>query len=256
MSERSIDIDYDIINTLGDLEQKYNIRILFAVESGSRAWRIESKDSDYDIRFVYVRDKKDYLKIHPPRDVIDKTDGIYDFVGFDLYKFIRLLNSSNPSVIEWLNCDIIYTEDGWSKEHLKKIMNKHFNPISLYYHYKSMCKNNYLNYLKSEKLMTHKKYLYAMRGLVNAKYVEQYLEVPPIRFKETVEKVSLPKDVKDKLWEVIEIKEQGGEKDIISHIHEFESYIEDFLDEHIEIMNKKFNKTHKLQEYVYKVLGV
>jgi len=249
------DYEYNITNILGDLEQKYNVQILFAVESGSRLWRIESIDSDYDVRFVYRKPLLDYLAIHPSKDVIEHTKSIYDFSGFDLYKFIRLLNQSNPSMIEWLNSDIIYV-DHWLKRTLMHLINENFNPISLYCHYKSMCKNNYLTYLKSEKLMTYKKYLYAMRGLVNAKYVQQFLEVPPIKFEEAVKKVTLPFDVKEKLREIIDLKKQGIENDRISQIHLFERYIEDFLEEHVEIQNKKFSKTKELQEKVYEILGV
>ena len=40
---------------LKEIEKKENVRIIMAVESGSRAWGFASPDSDYDVRFVYVR---------------------------------------------------------------------------------------------------------------------------------------------------------------------------------------------------------
>ena len=51
----------EIINKLNVIEQKEHVKIIYAVESGSRAWGFESTDSDYDVRFIYVRDKKEYL---------------------------------------------------------------------------------------------------------------------------------------------------------------------------------------------------
>ncbi len=37
---------------LSSIEAKENVKILYAVESGSRAWGVESPDSDYDVRFI------------------------------------------------------------------------------------------------------------------------------------------------------------------------------------------------------------
>ena len=49
---------------LHEIEKRENCRILLAVESGSRAWGFASPDSDYDVRFIYVRDKESYHNLH------------------------------------------------------------------------------------------------------------------------------------------------------------------------------------------------
>ena len=90
------------------LEKEKKIRILFAIENGSRAWRMESEDSDYDVRFVFVRPVADYLQINAPTDVIEAAfdqDGnpcpqqgaVIDMSGFDIFKFSIILSSSNPT---------------------------------------------------------------------------------------------------------------------------------------------------------------
>ena len=56
---------------LQEIEEKEHVRILHAVESGSRSWGFASPDSDYDVRFIYVRRPEDYLKLEPVRDVIE-----------------------------------------------------------------------------------------------------------------------------------------------------------------------------------------
>ena len=60
-----------IIERLKEIEQRENIRILHAVESGSRAWGFASPDSDYDVRFIYVRPRDFYLKLEKTRDVLE-----------------------------------------------------------------------------------------------------------------------------------------------------------------------------------------
>lgn len=244
-----------IINQLGKIEKKNNIKILFAVETGSRVWRMESSNSDYDVRFVYIRDKKSYLRIGTLPDVIDNTIGEMDFLGFDIYKFTKLILNSNPSVIEWLKSDIIYWNDGKTKHLFNNFIEKSFNPKALYHHYRSMCKQNYLKYLKTSALMTHKKYLYCMRGLVNAKYVLQYDKVPPIIFKDSLDITYLKdSDVRDKILEVIELKKTGFEEVKVSKIHLFEKYIEEFLETEEKIEPRKIKDYQVIQEYIWELL--
>jgi len=264
----------EINKLLTEIEKTKGIKILFAIEAGSRVWRMASKDSDYDVRFVYVRPKKDYLRINKQADVIDTTTDNIDIVGFDIYKFTKLLLSSNPSMIEWLKSDIIYIDDGKTKELLKKFIEEKFNPIALYHHYRSMCKQNYLKYLKSGEMMTHKKYLYAMRGLVNAKYVMVdnkigVYRIPPIDFNKTIKKIfEIEKEFKykapeiisievlNKLLEIIELKKTGFEKIKVSKIHLFETYIETFLKTEAKPESRRIIDYQEVQEHIFDMLGV
>lgn len=132
---------------LHDLEERRQIKILFAVESGSRAWRIESADSDYDVRFVYCRPLKDYVSLARPDDVINAAfdqklapctahDALYDLCGFDIFKFLRLLAKSNPSTIEWLISNVVYL--GPVPPELRAFAEKSFDDGTLIRHYRSM----------------------------------------------------------------------------------------------------------------------
>ena len=90
-----------IIRKLHEIEKTENVRILLAVESGSRAWGFASPDSDYDVRFIYVRPKEDYLRLEKIRDVIElPLDDVLDINGWDLQKALRLLYKSNPTLFE------------------------------------------------------------------------------------------------------------------------------------------------------------
>ena len=99
-----------ILSRLQSLDEK----ILFAVESGSRAWGIDSVNSDYDVRFVYHRSKEQYLKLfRPKRDTVEIMEeaGLLDYAGWDIFKYLKLLAKSNPSAIEWLYSPIIYIDN-------------------------------------------------------------------------------------------------------------------------------------------------
>ena len=223
-------MEKEILKMLDELQTGNNpIRILFAVEGGSRVWRVDSKNSDYDVRFVYIRPLEKYLKIDKPGDVIQQAEGDIDMVGFDIYKFCRLLKASNPTAIEWLLSDIVYLNK--QPKELVDFAQNHFNPKALYWHYKSMCKSNYLKYIKSSEGVTYKRYLYAMRGLVNAQYVMNENCIPPIAFPVTLAlmKDELPEHVYKTLSDIIEFKKQSKEKNIVKNVVQIDNYIESQL---------------------------
>ena len=95
---------------LRDIEQQYKVTVLYAAESGSRAWGFASPDSDFDVRFIYKRPREDYLRLDPPRDVIElPVDETWDVVGWDLDKTLRLLHKSNPGLYEWLGSPVLFS---------------------------------------------------------------------------------------------------------------------------------------------------
>ena len=231
-----------IIKLLKDIEKEKKVKILFAVESGSRAWGMSSENSCYDLWFVIIRTMKDYVSIHMPSEVITRTfnkegertspEGCFiDINGFDIIKFTRMLWQSNPTTIEWLRSKILYY--GELNKVYKDFAETQFKKISLYYHYKSMCRQNYLKYLKSGNLITYKKYLYAMRGLVNAKWVAYIGTLPPIEFPETLnqlkEKNIIEGYIIEELEEIIRLKKSSKEKDIVKNYQRIDNYIEKFL---------------------------
>ncbi len=139
-----------IKNELLKIEQKENVKILGAVESGSRAWGFASPDSDYDVRFIYVRPKEFYLKLEKTRDVIElPIDDVLDINGWDLQKALKLLNSSNPTLFEWANSPIVYKTTDYFEE-FRKVINNYFKEKAGLHHYLGAAKGNYREYLKGE----------------------------------------------------------------------------------------------------------
>ncbi len=105
----------EIAEKLMEIEEKESVKVLYAVESGSRAWGVESPDSDYDVRFVYVRPRDDYLSLQEKRDVIEwQLDEVLDINGWDLKKTLVQFHKGNATLFEWANSPIVYkTTDQW-----------------------------------------------------------------------------------------------------------------------------------------------
>lgn len=224
-----------IQNLLKQIEKDNDINIIFAIENGSRSWGMASKDSDFDVRFVFKRALNDYITLNPVKNVINfafdkdlnpcETQGsLIDMSGFDIYKYLKLLLASNPTTIEWLNSPVVYYGD--NNLPLREYMKENFNQERLFKHYFSLFRHNYWEFIQQAKDITYKKYLYSMRGLLNAIYVYEFDKIPPIDLRMTVEEIKalIPDNVYKKLQEVIEIKSQGLERDVILRIPEFDAF--------------------------------
>jgi len=209
-----------IQNLLQQMEKDKDIKIIFAIENGSRSWCMASKDSDYDVRFVFYRSVKNYISLSQEKDVItaayDKDlqpcnvqGSLIDISGFDIFKYLKLLLTSNPTTIEWLCSPIVYY--GNNNLPLREYMRNNFNQERLFKHYFSLFRNNYREFIQQAKAITYKKYLYSMRGLLNAKYVYEFDRIPPLDLRQTVKELEniVPVEVYKKIQEVIEIKSQG-----------------------------------------------
>jgi len=132
-----------ITQKLREIEASEHIRILHCVESGSRAWGFASPDSDFDVRFIYVREPAFYLRLDKTRDVIEwQLDATLDMNGWDLQKALRLLHTSNPTLFEWNQSPIVYkTTSEW--EQVRRVINRFFLAKSGIHHYRSTASGNF-----------------------------------------------------------------------------------------------------------------
>ena len=136
-----------ILAELKKIEEKENVKIIMAIESGSRAWGFASPGSDYDVRFIYIRRPEDYLKLEGIRDVIEwQLDDVLDINGWDLKKVLQLLHKSNPTVFEWCASPIVYYQTEEFEE-LKKILPEFFSVKKSLFHYWHMAETHYREYL-------------------------------------------------------------------------------------------------------------
>ncbi len=177
-----------IKNKLAQIERDHNIEILFAVESGSRAWGFASPDSDYDIRFVYKRKINDYLQLWDTKDTIQfMTEDDLDGSGWDLKKATVLLAKSNASLLGWLFSPIVYVNNGDTLDNMKKLAHDNFNPISGFYHYHSMNKGFYEQLVLGNGEMNIKAFFYAARTSFCANWILRKGSIPPVEFRELYE---------------------------------------------------------------------
>jgi hypothetical protein len=166
---------------LGQIEQAEGVTVLFACESGSRAWGFPSPDSDYDVRYIYVHPTARYVGLNPPRDVIERDpDGEWDVDGWDLRKALSLLLKGNATLAEWLNSPIVYRENSLVAPRLRDLIKRHASAERSARHYYGMTNKCYLGDIANPGEANLKKYLYAVRGALCLDWIARYDEVPPM----------------------------------------------------------------------------
>jgi len=222
-----------ILSKLNEIEERENIRILHCIESGSRAWGFASPDSDYDVRFIYVRPKEFYLRLDKTRDVIEwQLDDMLDINGWDVQKALTLLHNSNPTLFEWNSSPIVYrTTDDWQK--IAAVINRYFVAKSGLYHYLSTAKSNYREYLKGETVRL-KKYFYVLRPLLACKWILAEGTPPPMLFTALMDKY-LDEELKPDVERLLELKISTPE---IGEGKRFDR-VNDYLDRNIEEIEKR-----------------
>lgn len=218
-----------ILQTLTEIEKSEQVTILHAVESGSRAWGFASPDSDYDVRFLYVRRQEDYLLLEKQRDVIEwQLDDTLDVNGWDLQKALRLLYGSNPTLFEWCGSPVVYrTTDYW--QNVCKHAAAYFSDISGFWHYLSMAKHNYSAYLTGDAVRL-KKYFYVLRPILACRWILAEHSAPPVAFSALTDSV-LPAEMQPIVAELVVQKRQTSELGSGGRIPLLHTYIEQSLAE-------------------------
>lgn len=219
------DIRKEIEEKIAEIEKMENVTVLYAVESGSRAWGVESLDSDYDVRFIFVRPEKDYLGIREKRDVIEwQLDEVLDINGWDLKKALLQFHKGNATLFEWANSPIVYkTTDMWKE--IYDSCRQYFSEKAALHHYCGTANSTFLQYLQGDKVR-YKKYVYALRPLLACRFIENEHGVPPVRFEELLRQ-KLPGELAGKINEMLKIKAVSDEKALHPQMPVIRKYIED-----------------------------
>jgi predicted nucleotidyltransferase len=243
----------EIENKLIGIEESRNVNILFACESGSRAWGFASLDSDYDVRFIYTKPLDWYISISEKKDSIDIMDGDFDAVGWELKKQLKLMMKSNIPALEHLFSPIIYKGNDLLIEEIRSIGLECFSPIKSMFHYLSMSKK-YEEKLHTESVKL-KDLFYALRTSLAGKWILENNSLPPVVFEKMLYLVD--ENSENEIRNLMEIKSKNGE----SYLHPKNKEVVKLVSELV-VENNKYAKSlpsgkpnsERINGFLYKTL--
>jgi uncharacterized protein len=214
----------NIKQILTEIESHKKIKILYACETGSRAWGFPSPDSDYDIRFVYMHERDWYLSLSPHKDSIEIMDGDLDISGWDLRKCLMLLKKSNAALIERFQSPIEYYALPGFKADFKELVQAYYSPVAVFYHHYSLA-TNFWEELKYKEEYKLKNVFYMVRSLLSCNWISEDNSLLPMDIFGLMQYVS-PEQI-EKLNELIKLKAAVGEK----YLHPKDTLLNEWIEE-------------------------
>ncbi|MBQ9405513.1 MAG: nucleotidyltransferase domain-containing protein [Desulfovibrio sp.] len=219
---------------LEELASKYGVKILYAVESGSRGWGFASVDSDFDVRFIYAHEPEWYLgeTLARRNDTIampveDTPAGELDICGWDLEKALGLFSHSNASLLEWLSSPLVYVQCGSLADRLRTLLPAEANCFRLWRHYCNMAGSAEQRYLEKPSI---KAWLYVLRPLLMALWIENKKAVPPMCFERVLHDVMLTEDVRTAIQEIVDKKRTGLEEMPFTPAQSVQNFVQKTID--------------------------
>jgi len=200
----------NIATILNQIEEEKHVKILYACETGSRAWGFPSPDSDYDIRFIYLHERDWYLSLNEKKDTIEfMLNEELDITGWDLKKSLVLLKKSNAPLIERFQSPIEYYSIAGFKEDFKNLIKQYYSPAAVFYHHHSLAKK-FLEDIKDQEQVKLKQYFYFIRSLLSCNWIIQNNTVLPMHIEGLMQLID--EERKQQLRKLILLKVSVGEK--------------------------------------------
>jgi uncharacterized protein len=214
-----------ITRRLLEIERDENVILLYACESGSRAWGFASPDSDFDIRFIYKRPIHGYLVIRDFPDTLEyPLNNNLDFSGWDLKKFLLHLNKSNGVMFEWLQSPVVYLNRDGFRESSLELMPRFFNPRLTINHYLGLTKRTLFD-LGDSSHVKLKKYFYILRPLMAARWIYRKKTIPPMEFESLLGASDFDASIVSMIAELKREKELSSEARLIPRLTDLESFV-------------------------------
>jgi hypothetical protein len=238
-----------IADKMNLIESENDVEILYACESGSRAWGFDNPESDYDVRFIYrYNSLKDYLSLSKKPEVIELMDDDLDIVGWDIRKALLLHFNSNPNLREWTLSPIRYVD--WKIEVFRNLPD--FDRATLKYHYLNIAANNWKRLADGNAELTRrvvKMYMYNCRCILTWNLLDEGKN-PPISIHELLDmSKGLEDGILGDIAELVAYYKGGcsGSPDL-----ELVGRINRWMGENINVMRKDFpkkDKSRRLEDY-------
>ncbi len=215
-----------IQDKLKDIEAQYGVKILYACETGSRAWGFPSPDSDYDVRMIYMHDIDWYLSLSDKKDTIEfmSEDGELDVTGWDIKKCLKLMWKSNGALLERVQSPILYREVPGIQELLQSYSQRCFAPIAAMHHYLGMARNSFSD-VEGKDEVKLKKLFYALRATLCCKWILEKDAVPPIVFATMVDELAFDEQLKQRIRALVDLKSGESERYYHPAEHEINAFI-------------------------------
>lgn len=211
----AVDTDHraQIDQALAQIAAEEGVRILLAVESGSRAWGFHSPDSDYDVRFIYARPVRDYLGLEPKRDVIERPiEDDLDLGGWDIAKALKLASRGNAVVSEWLSSPIVYAETEGFRDAFSPVGQAWRSTHGDIAHYYGLARRQWGSFIEGREQVRLKKYFYVIRPACALHWLREGPGgQPPMNLPELLRSIDLPPETAEALAELRERKQAAGE---------------------------------------------
>lgn len=217
----------DVMRRLDAIAAAHDVRILLAVESGSRAWGFHSPDSDYDARFLYVRGEDAYLSLEPPRDVIETPiEGLFDVNGWDLAKALKLMMRGNSVIHEWLVSPHVYRAAPRFVAALTPIAQEWRSAYADIHHYHGLLASQWARHIDGRGAVNLKKYFYVVRPALALQWLREKGDAPPMDLRNLLAGVSPPRAAAAALEELRVAKRNASEVGEGARIAALDAYIE------------------------------
>ncbi|WP_179101980.1 nucleotidyltransferase domain-containing protein [Sphingopyxis sp. KK2] len=221
----------EIETRLAAVEAEDDVRLLLAIESGSRAWGFPSPDSDYDVRFLYVRLRRDYLALSPVRDVIEReiVDEI-DLNGWDVRKALGLMLRNNSVLSEWIESPIRYRDPHPVIARMAELKDRHFDPNGFALHYAKLGRTAIARWMQDAHEVAVKRYFYALRPALAIRVLRRDpSRRPPMQLQQLMAEADLPRSATEEIERLVAMKADTREAGPIARVSEIDALIADEL---------------------------